>query len=183
AAANGTPVGTAPRVDRRCPSAPSQRASAPTRPSSAATATIANTVAVIFLVSPGKRPAGPDLRLGRPSASSDQNPSTRRRCIPMSSLALAHAAARGRISRRSIGQMLDQRGSDVLLAVATMALAAGLLAYIAGAFSVDTWLALVGGREVWQSGIPQHETLTALAHGKDWVDQQWLSELASFALF
>ncbi|MGZ4308757.1 MAG: hypothetical protein ACXVYM_06235 [Gaiellaceae bacterium] len=41
----------------------------------------------------------------------------------------------------------------------------------------DSWLTLVGGREVAAHGIPHHETLTVLAHGVHWVDQQWLAQL------
>jgi hypothetical protein len=48
---------------------------------------------------------------------------------------------------------------------------------------VDSWLALVTGREVWQSGLPHHETLTALAQGAPWIDQQWLSQLISYGVY
>lgn len=58
-----------------------------------------------------------------------------------------------------------------------------LLAFLPGAFSVDSWLALVAGREVWTSGLPHQETLTALSHGGAWIDQQWLSELTSYAIY
>jgi hypothetical protein len=79
--------------------------------------------------------------------------------------------------------VLSRRGSDVLLAVAMLALGAAFLAYLPSAFSVDTWLGLVGGRDVWNHGIPHIETLTALAHGTHWVDQQWLSEIATYGLY
>lgn len=46
----------------------------------------------------------------------------------------------------------------------------------------DSWLTLVGGREVAAHGIPQHETLTVLAHGVRWVDQQWLAQLVFYEL-
>jgi hypothetical protein len=36
---------------------------------------------------------------------------------------------------------------------------------------------------VWQSGIPHHETLIALAYGHQWIDQQWLSQLLSYAIY
>jgi hypothetical protein len=72
---------------------------------------------------------------------------------------------------------------DVLLAVALMALALALLAFLPTAFNVDSWLALVAGREVWQSGLPHHEVLTSMSHGVTWIDQQWLSQLAMYALY
>src|SRR4051794_25022451 len=33
----------------------------------------------------------------------------------------------------------------------------------------DTWLALVGGRRVWEHGLPHHDTLTVWSHGVSWV--------------
>jgi hypothetical protein len=46
----------------------------------------------------------------------------------------------------------------------------------------DSWLTLVSGREVASNGIPQHETLTVLAQGAHWVDQQWLAQLVFYEL-
>lgn len=47
----------------------------------------------------------------------------------------------------------------------------------------DTWLALVAGRETWRHGLPSHEVLTSLAHGRDWVDQAWLGQVALYAAY
>jgi hypothetical protein len=74
-------------------------------------------------------------------------------------------------------------GADALLAVALMAFVSVLLLDLPGEFSSDSWLALVTGRDVWQSGIPHHELLTALSHGHTWIDQQWLSQAASYAAY
>lgn len=41
----------------------------------------------------------------------------------------------------------------------------------------DSWLAFLGGRVVAESGIPSHETLTVMAAGERWIDQQWLGQL------
>jgi hypothetical protein len=35
---------------------------------------------------------------------------------------------------------------------------------------------------VAQHGIPHHETLTTLAHGRPWLDQQWLAQLGLYEL-
>jgi len=101
----------------------------------------------------------------------------------MSSLAFPRKAARARAGARSLPEVFTRRGVDVFLVVAVLALAAGLLAFLPGAFSVDSWLALVTGREVWQSGVPHHEVLTSMSHGITWIDQQWLSQLATYALY
>ena len=71
----------------------------------------------------------------------------------------------------------------MLLGVGLATMVAVLLAFLPRAFSVDSWLALVAGREVWQSGLPQQETLTALAHGASWIDQQWLSQLITYGVY
>lgn len=82
-----------------------------------------------------------------------------------------------------IADVLAQRGTDVLLAVALAVLALVLLSEMTGDFNVDSWLALVSGRLVWEHGIPQRETLTVMSQGQLWVDQQWLSQLATYALY
>jgi MFS family permease len=46
--------------------------------------------------------------------------------------------------------------------------------------SQDGWLSLVSGRYITQHGLPHSDTLTVFAHGASWVDQQWLSQLASY---
>jgi hypothetical protein len=62
-----------------------------------------------------------------------------------------------------------------LLALWTVALAA----VGAHALVQDSWLTLVGGREAAR-GLPHLETLTAIPHGRAWVDQQWLAELGFY---
>ncbi len=106
----------------------------------------------------------------------------------MASLTFATEAA-PRIRRlpgvrgESLLELCGERGTDVLLGVGLVAVAAVLLIFLPHAFNVDSWLALVTGREVWQSGIPHHETLTALAQGAPWIDQQWLSQLLSYGTY
>jgi hypothetical protein len=74
-------------------------------------------------------------------------------------------------------------GVDTLLVVAALVFLVVILTDLPTDFSNDSWLALVTGREVWQNGIPHHEALTALALGHTWIDQQWLSQAASYAIY
>jgi hypothetical protein len=69
------------------------------------------------------------------------------------------------------------------LPLAALALQAALVAAVLP-FTVvqDTWLALVAGREVAASGLPSTDTLTVLGAGAEWVDQQWLGQLALYGL-
>ncbi len=76
-----------------------------------------------------------------------------------------------------------ERGGELLLAVGLMVVASGLLHVLPDAIAQDTWLALVDGRLVAQHGIPHHVTLTVFAHGRPWVDQQWLAQLWMYWLY
>jgi len=85
--------------------------------------------------------------------------------------------------RRSRPSSLQRLGRDASLVSLVLALEAALLVLVPSDFNVDTWLALVGGRHIWESGIPHFVTLTAVPHGRPWVDQQWLAQLASYAAY
>jgi hypothetical protein len=100
----------------------------------------------------------------------------------MSSLAIDPRTRPRRVGRAGV-DLLERRGSDVILAVAVIGFAVALLAFVPGEFNVDSWLALVTGRELWAGGIPHHEVLTAMAHGHVWIDQQWLSQLCTYGLY
>jgi hypothetical protein len=52
-----------------------------------------------------------------------------------------------------------------------------------GLFAADSWLSLLGGREVVQHGIPRHDALAVLSHGRDWIDQQWLAQAIFYELY
>lgn len=64
----------------------------------------------------------------------------------------------------------------------------GLVALWAVAFAAvgahalvqDSWMTLVGGRDVAAGWLPHTETLTAIPRGRGWVDQQWLAELGFY---
>jgi hypothetical protein len=47
----------------------------------------------------------------------------------------------------------------------------------------DAWFALLGGREVLHHGLPSADSLTYWTAGRHWVDQQWLGQAASYALY
>jgi hypothetical protein len=89
---------------------------------------------------------------------------------------------RSQLLRRHVSQVLADHAFDVLLGVVVAVFAVRLLVDIPRDYSVDSWLALVDGRVVWQSGIPHHDFMNALNHGGRWTDEQWLSQLASYAI-
>ena len=76
-----------------------------------------------------------------------------------------------------------RRDSALLAVVGLVAVAIALLELLPRLVGPDTWLALAAGRQVAQTGIPHHELLTVFAHGRAWVDEQWLSQLTMYALY
>ncbi len=66
--------------------------------------------------------------------------------------------------------------------MALVALAVGLLGLLGREIVQDTWLALLTGRDIAEHGVPHRESLTALTHGRSWIDQQWLAQLAMYGL-
>jgi hypothetical protein len=70
------------------------------------------------------------------------------------------------------------------VAVATIAfLALVALLAIPQELVQDSWLALVAGREVVTSGIPETDSLNIWTNGVRWIDQQWLAQTALYGLF
>src|SRR5207248_10155798 len=68
----------------------------------------------------------------------------------------------------------------LVMVVATFAIV--MLVSVRTGLVVDGWMALVSGREIAQHGLPTHDTLTVWAHGRRWVDQQWLAQLLIYWL-
>ena len=101
----------------------------------------------------------------------------------MSSVALGPETIRRRRLRRSLAEMIATRGSEIVLGIPIALLAILALVQLPREINVDSWLELVTGRLVWQSGLPHHETLTAMSHGSVWIDQQWLAQLAAYAIY
>jgi hypothetical protein len=74
---------------------------------------------------------------------------------------------------------LEREGFLVLLVCVYSSL---VLAVGEWVVSTDSWFALTAGRLVAKSGLPTHDTLTVLAHGRRWTDQQWLSQWSIYEL-
>src|SRR3954469_7954805 len=79
-----------------------------------------------------------------------------------------------------VADILQQNVFVVLVLCAAAALQTMLSR---SAIASDAWYTLLGGRTVSQSGLPNHDYLTVFAHGREWVDQQWLGHLVLYALW
>ena len=86
-------------------------------------------------------------------------------------------SARG--APRALGAALAHESLPVVVYSAFVGLLAVLVPQL---LSSDGWLALVGGRLIAHHGLPHHDTLAALTSGRDWIDQQWLGQLAIYGL-
>jgi hypothetical protein len=87
----------------------------------------------------------------------------------------AQPAATGRFA-----SFLEENG---LLVIVLSAFAIVLLVALRKDLVVDGWMALVSGRWIAQHGLPSHDTLTVWTHGRHWIDQQWLAQLALYGLW
>lgn len=79
----------------------------------------------------------------------------------------------------SVLDFVEQNGTLVMLFSAAVYL---FVANLPSGVQSDGWLALLGGREIVQHGLPSHDTLTVWAHGRRWIDQQWLAQVALYGL-
>src|SRR5436190_5693623 len=91
--------------------------------------------------------------------------------------ATTHDHRTGLAARASAG--LEDRGTVVMVVAA---FAAVLITRLRTALAADGWIALLSGRVVAQHGLPSHDTLTVWAHGRTWVDEQWLAQLVLYEL-
>jgi len=72
---------------------------------------------------------------------------------------------------------------DLGLVATAAALWVGLLVFLPSEMSPDGWYAFLGGDLIVHHGLPSHDTLTVWGHGRRWVDQQWLAQLAYYGLY
>ena len=87
-------------------------------------------------------------------------------------------ARTGAVAR--IGAALEEDG---LLVIALSAFAIVFLVTLRRGLVGDGWLALLAGRWIVQHGLPSHDSLTVMAHGRRWTDQQWLAQLGLYGLW
>jgi hypothetical protein len=88
-------------------------------------------------------------------------------------------SAGGRGSSSRLARTLEENGT-LVIAVAAFALI--MLIVLRKALVVDGWMAIMSGREIAQHGLPSHDALTVMAHGRRWIDQQWLAQIALYGL-
>lgn len=70
------------------------------------------------------------------------------------------------------------------LLIAAVAIFLGFTsAVVSDLVAPDSWLTLVGGRELAAHGLPGPDGLAVITHGYRWIDQQWLAQLAYWGTY
>lgn len=72
---------------------------------------------------------------------------------------------------------------EALLFPVVALFALGLLGALPDELLSDSWLVILGGKEIVQHGLPSHDALTLWGSGRAWVDQQWLGQLVFYGLY
>jgi hypothetical protein len=102
-------------------------------------------------------------------------------------IAPASATARGRgpapVSDAHSPRMPWGAAGGLAWLVAVAALAFFATAQYCRQLYVDTYFDLYAGRYVAEHGVPERNVVTVLAHGKPWIDQQWLGQLIYYRVW
>jgi hypothetical protein len=88
-----------------------------------------------------------------------------------------------RASRRSLDRALAWASKEALLFPVVAFFIIGVVGNLPRELFQDSWLAILGGREVVQHGLPSHDTLAIWTQGREWIDQQWLAQVVFYGLY
>jgi hypothetical protein len=93
------------------------------------------------------------------------------------------SARRAGARRRPLERSLGWAGREALLFPVVALFLIALAGNLPRELFQDSWLTILGGREIVQHGLPSHDTLAIWTQGREWVDQQWLAQLVFYALY
>jgi hypothetical protein len=74
---------------------------------------------------------------------------------------------------------LEQNGTLVMLFSVAVYL---VVANLPNGVQADSWMVLLAGRDIVAHGLPSHDTWTVWAHGRQWIDQQWLAQVTFYGV-
>ena len=92
-------------------------------------------------------------------------------------------ARRETAGRRVLERTLGWAGREALLFPVVALFLIALAGNLPHELFQDSWLTIVGGREVVQHGLPSHDTLAIWTQGREWIDQQWLAQSLFYGLY
>jgi hypothetical protein len=93
----------------------------------------------------------------------------------------SHPAEAGR--SRALDRVFGWAATEAVLFPVVALFFIGITGNLPRELFQDSWLAILGGREIVQHGLPSHDTLAIWTHGREWVDQQWLAQLIFYGLY
>ena len=97
---------------------------------------------------------------------------------------IAVPAARSTAVRPTLGaRLVDWSLREALLFPIVALFLATMVSNLPRELWSDSWFAIFGGHEVLHHGLPGQDELTIWTQGKEWVDQQWLGQLALYGLY
>jgi hypothetical protein len=100
--------------------------------------------------------------------------------LPSRQMSSEQATAEASVEAGRIRAFLEENG---LVVIVLGAFAIVLVLALRNDLVIDGWMALASGRWIAQHGLPTHDMLTVWTHGRRWVDQQWLAQLALYGLW
>jgi hypothetical protein len=92
-----------------------------------------------------------------------------------------NAIRRSRLGAPAVGLRIF--GNEALLVAIGALFVASAVFASRTALQADSWLSFLAGREIVSHGLPHADALAVLTHGRSWVDQQWLGQLALYAFY
>src|SRR3954454_4541252 len=91
------------------------------------------------------------------------------------------SAVRLRSRRLAVrGGLVARVCDESLLVLALLLFASFAVAVMPYMLGPDSWLSLLGGREISRSGIPHTDPFAVMSQGRPWINEQWL---APFGLY
>src|SRR5260221_13475339 len=107
---------------------------------------------------------------------------TRRRTI-RGGLATFAAPSQRTAATGALPWAVNLAEQNVFVVLALVACGVTQTRIVQNTIAPDGWYTLLAGRVIAKSGLPHHDTLAVLTHGRVWVDQQWLGQLSGYGLW
>jgi hypothetical protein len=97
---------------------------------------------------------------------------------------IAISAARDAAVRPTLGtRLVDFALREALLFPVVALFLAATVSNLPRELWSDSWFAIFGGHEIVHHGFPGQDNLAIWSQGREWVDQQWLGQLALYGLY
>jgi len=83
---------------------------------------------------------------------------------------------------RALGRLIALAEENGTMVAVLFAALVAFLVRLPSDIGSDSWMVLLSGREIVHHSLPSHDYLTVWAHGRVWVDQQWLAQITMYSI-